>query len=85
MSTNSLARRVARVGDDREHRLAQVLDDAERRAVAARDGGQDRIVVHDRAALVLAGDVLRADDIHHAGQRPQLVQCDALQPAVRQR
>ena len=40
-------RRIARVGDDREHRLTQELQRAARRAVTAGDRGQDRVVVHD--------------------------------------
>jgi hypothetical protein len=69
-------RRVAAGGDDREHRLAQVLHQTV---------GEDRIVLHDRAALVLAGDVLGSDHVHHARQRAQRGQSDALEPAVRHR
>ena len=64
MATTSLAsargasRRIARAGDHHEHRLAEVLH----RAV-----GQDRVVVHDRAAVVAAGDVLGTE---HVDARP---------------
>ena len=69
-------RRVARARNHREHRLAQVVHLA---------AGQDRVVVHDRAALVLARDVFGRDHVDHARQGAQRVQSNALEPAVGQR
>ena len=67
---------IAGAGNHGKDRLAQELH---------HPVGQDRVVVHDRAALVFAGDVFGGNHVHHAGQRAQRVQTDALEPAVRHR
>ena len=56
------AGQFAVVREHGEHRLAQVVH----RAI-----GQDRVVVHDGAAVVQARDVGRGDDVNHTGQGAQ--------------
>jgi hypothetical protein len=63
-------------GDDGKHRLAQVHQ---------LFGGQDGVVLHDRAAVVATRDIVRREDGHHAGLGTQAVQVDAGQPSVRHR
>ena len=68
------AGRVARGCDHREHRLAHVAQFAV---------GQDRLVVHDGAAVVRAGNVSRRHHPHHAGQGANALQRHARQAAMR--
>ncbi len=70
------ARRIARARQHHEHRLAEVPH----RAV-----GEDRIVVHDRAAVVAAGDRIGAERVDHAGQLAHGIEIDRLQAPVRHR
>jgi hypothetical protein len=70
------ARLVACSGDHREHRLAEVAQLAV---------GQDGVILDQRAAFVVAGDLCRGEDIHHPRHRAQAPEVDAEQPAVGQR
>ena len=68
------ARRVVARRRDREQRLAGVLHEVV---------GEDRIVVHDAAVVVLARNIGRGDDGHDAGRRAHCRQIQRLDPAVR--
>ena len=69
-------RLAAGAGDDQEHRLA---------APVHRTLGQDRVVVHDRAAVVDAGNVGGRQHRDHAGHRAHPRQVERDQPPVRHR
>jgi hypothetical protein len=70
------ARRVARRRDHREHGLAEVAQFAV---------GEDRVVVHDRAAVVAAGDVGGGQHRDDARLCADAVERQPEQPAVRDR
>ena len=68
------ARGVVGFGDDGEDRLAGVVDLA---------SGEDRVVVHDRPAVVGAGEVGGGEHADHAGHRTHRVQVEPGDAGVR--